>query len=314
MVGLTVAPLRSSWTRGARSAIADRMSALGYYHPIVVHFAIALFPVGVLLRVVWLVLKKRAAFANTAATVLILLAALSSVVAAKTGHDAHRPVEHMPGGGPPLGVHQQWGEWARDVFLGAAALEIAALVLLRRDRERQAIAAAALSGAVGLAGVYCVVRAGNSGGTLVYSYAGGVGMRTENPEDVRRLLLAGMVHNARADRAAGKKAEAAELMDLAGRRYKDDPEVRLLAAESLLLDKGDAAGALEALRKLDEPEAARGLRFRRRLLTADALAASGQREEALTALRRMRDDYPQAGVVKQHLEALEKGGAAPPAK
>lgn len=288
------------------------MPGLAYYHPMIVHFAIALLPIGVAFRIAWLLLRKRAAFAHGAAAATLIAGAAAAILAAKSGHDAHGPVEHMPGGGPPLGAHQEAAEWARDLAVGAALLEIAALVLARRDRERHALWAAAISGAVGLAGVGAVYRAGKTGGAVVYRYAGGVGVRSGDPRDVERLLLAGLFQGARADRAAGHKVEAAELMRAAARRFPDDPEVRLLAAESILVDRGDPAAALEALRKLDEPESARGLRFRRRLLTAEALAAKGDRDEAITALRRMKDDYPSAGVVKARLDALEKGSAEAP--
>jgi uncharacterized membrane protein len=288
------------------------MSSLGYYHPLVVHFAVALLPLGVLFRLLWLALRRRAAFAGPAAAVILVLGAASAVLAVKTGRDGHGVVEHMPGGGPPLGLHEDWGFRTRDVFLGVAAVEIAALVLGWRKKERPALLAAALSGALGIAGTVCVVRAGKSGGAIVYKHAGGVGVRMGDPKDVDRLLLAGLFYEAKTERAAGQKAEAAELLELAGRRFPDDPEVRLLAAESLLIDRGDAAAAVAALRKLDEPDAARGLRFRRRMLTTQALEAAGQRDEALSVLRLMEQDYPGSSAVAQRKAALEKAGSPPP--
>jgi uncharacterized membrane protein len=288
------------------------MSSLGYYHPVVVHFAVALLPLGVLFRLLWLALRKRAAFAGPAAAAILLLGAAAAVLAVKTGHDGHGPVEHMPGA-PPLGDHQTFGTWTRNVFLGVAALELAALALAWRRKERPALLAAALSGALGVAGTACVVKAGKTGGVIVYNHAGGVGLRSGDPKDVDRLLLAGLFYEAKTERTAGKKAQAAELLELAGRRFPDDPEVRLLAAESLLIDRGDAAAAVTALRKLDEPDAAKGLRFRRRLLTAQALEATGQRDEALGVLRLMEEDYPGSGVVQQRKAALEKAGSLQPA-
>jgi uncharacterized membrane protein len=288
------------------------MPSLAYYHPVVVHFAIALLPVGLILRVTWILLARRPAFAHPAATVLLVLGAAAAALAARSGHDAHGPVEHMPGGGPPLGAHQRWGERARDIALGVAALEIVAMTLTLRRSDRAALAAAAVSGAVGAGGAYCAYRAGKTGGALVYDHAGGVGVRSGDPANVDHLVIAGLVQGSRADRARGRKADAADLVALAARRFPDDPEVLLLAAESQLVDRGDPAGALSILRRLDTPEAAPGVRFQRRLLSAEALAAAGQRDEALAALRQLRDDYPRAGIVRQRLEALELGNTPGP--
>jgi uncharacterized membrane protein len=287
------------------------MPSLAYYHPVVVHFAVALIPVGLILRVTWVLFARRPAFAHPAAALLLVLGAIATAFAVKSGNDAHGPVEHLPGGGPPLGAHRQWGERARNIALGVAALEIAAMALTLRRKDRAAFAAAAVAGATAMGATYCAYRAGKTGGALVYDHAGGVGIRSGDAAGLDHLLIAGVVQASRADRARGRKAEAADLLALAARRFPDDPEVLLLAAESLLVDRGDAAGALSMLRRLDTPEAAPGVRFQRRLLTADALVAAGQREEALTTLRQMRDEYPRAGIVRQRLEALEKGLAPP---
>ena len=63
------------------------MPDLGFYHPIVIHFAIGLITGGVLLR--WLSLTRRGAFAGPAAVTLILLATAATLVAAQSGEDAH---------------------------------------------------------------------------------------------------------------------------------------------------------------------------------------------------------------------------------
>jgi|SRR5580704_6399276 tetratricopeptide (TPR) repeat protein len=287
------------------------MPAIGYYHPIVVHFAIALCAVGVLFRWLSLALRRRAAWLDPAALALLILGAGSAAVAAKSGHDAHGPVEHMPGGGEPLGRHQQWGLWARNVFFAVVAAELAALVLARRQKARPALVAAAVSGVIGAGGLYCVMQAGKSGGRIVYAYAGGVGTRGGDPKDVGRLLLAGLHFEAQEDRSAGRHDEAAELYALAGRRFPDDPEVQLAAAEALLVDRKDPAAALEALRKIDEPEGARGVRFRKRLLIADALAQGGKPDEAIAALERLAVDFPASPPVERRLDALRKGSASP---
>jgi hypothetical protein len=290
------------------------MPSLGYYHPIVVHFAIALAAVGVLFRWASLALQRRAAWLDPAALALVLLGAASAAVAAKSGRDAHGPVEHMPGGIEPLEPHQRWGSWGRNVMLAAAVAEIVALVLARRQKARPALVAAAVSGVIGAGGLYCVLEAGRTGGRIVYAYAGGVGVRGGDPKDVGRLLLAGLSFQAQVDRDEGRHDDAAELLALAGRRFAGDPEVQLLSAEALLVDRKDPAAALEALRRIDEPEGARGLRFRKRLLIAEALAQAGKTDEAIAALERLQQDFPGVPTVTRRLDALRKGPAAPPPK
>jgi hypothetical protein len=287
------------------------MPAIGYYHPIIVHFAIALAAVGVLFRWAALALRRRAAWLDPAALALLILGAASAAAAAKSGRDAHGPVEHMPGGGEPLEAHQQWGMWGRNVLFAVAAAELAAFVLARRQKARPALVAAAVSGVIGAGGLYCVMQAGRSGGRIVYAFAGGVGTRGGDPKDVGRLLLAGLHFQAQEDRRAGRHDDAAELLMLAGRRFAGDPEVQLAAAEALLVDKKDPAAALDALRTIDEPESARGVRFRKRLLIADALAESGKPDEAIAALERLALDFPGAPAVTRRLDALRKGGASP---
>src|SRR5213080_1372949 len=64
------------------------MPDLGFYHPIVIHFAIGLITAGVFLR--WLSLTRRGAFAGPAAVTLILLATAATLVAAQSGEDTKR--------------------------------------------------------------------------------------------------------------------------------------------------------------------------------------------------------------------------------
>lgn len=216
--------------------------SIGTFHPQVVHFAIVLLIVGVVFRL--LSLTGRVSFAGPAASVLILLGTASAVAAAETGIAAHGPAERVPGARDAVVEHEDWGIWTRNVFLAVAGLEVLALFLSRRGMARPVHA---LSGLVGLAGLFCLYEAGEHGGELVYSYAGGVGIRSGEPEDVTRLLLAGLYHQAQLDRKEGRPAEAARLVDEMARRFPEDLDVLLLSAESRLLDQKDAAGALAAL-------------------------------------------------------------------
>ncbi len=264
------------------------MPDIGFYHPIVIHFAIGLLAAGVLFR--WMSLTGRAAFAGPAAASLSLLATAAILVAAQSGEDAHVAVEAVPGAARAVRAHQEWGERTRNLAVGVGVLELLALSLRGRPNARRIAFASA---GVGLAAFLSILETGKLGGELVYAHAGGVGIRSGDPEDVARLLLAGLYQEAELDEKAGRAADAASLLEIAAQRFPADPTVQVRAAEALLEDRNDPAGALEILGRLgptpDDPR----LRFRRGWLTADALDALGRQPEARAVLERLRAEFPE---------------------
>jgi len=165
------------------------MPDTGFYHPLVIHFAISLVLIGVFFR--GISLTGRAPFTGPAAATLILLGAGAVVAAAWSGEDAQVAVEAVPGITAAVQEHQAWGERARNAVLAVAACEVLALILARQGRARPA---PLTSGLLGRASVFCLVETGKLGGDLVYAHAGGVGIRSGEPTDVGRLLLAGLYH------------------------------------------------------------------------------------------------------------------------
>ena len=277
-----------------------QLGPLAAYHPIVVHFVIALAIVGVLLRLVSL--TGRFPFTSPAATTFILIAATASVLAVKSGTEAHGPAERVPGGARDAVVaHETSGEWTRDALLVVAGLELLGLGLARYGKARYVWMASAVVGVVSLAILY---RTADQGGELVYAYAGGVGLRRNDPQDVGRLLLAGLYHQAQVDRKAGRGEDAAGLLDLAARRHPADVEVQLLAAESQLLDRKDPTGALQVLGRVQIPADKPRLRLRHAFLLADALIASGQKDAARAALQPLRGEFPNDARLKKRLADL----------
>lgn len=264
---------------------------LAPYHPIVVHFAVALLLIGTLLRLATLVprLGQRLAPWSSSAAGLLLLGTLAVLVAVVSGHHAEDGARGLPGVSELLHEHEEWGERARNVFVLVALAELSALGLARFGRQRYALLA---SGALAVVGTGCVVAAGNHGGQLVYSWAAGVGVRSGDPADVGRLLRAGLFQQMVLERRNGRAEEAALLAEFAQRRFPNDVEVGLLAAESLALDRKDAAAALRALEALQVPKDQRRLRVRHALLTADALRQSGQAEGARALLQALLTEYP----------------------
>jgi uncharacterized membrane protein len=275
------------------------------FHPQIVHFAIALLVVGVLFRAVSLL--KRPAFVSPAALTLLILGTIAVLLAVQSGTAAHGPVERVPGSRAAVVEHEQWGARTHNVFVGVIAIEAVALLLWTSPKKRYAHAASAI---VGLVGLFCLYETASAGGRLVYSYAGGVGIRSGDPADVERLLLAGLYHQAQAERKAGRPAEASALLTQAGQRFRNDPEVQLAAAESLLVDRKDSAAALAALEAIKPPRENRALRIRHGTLTADALEAAGQREGAAAVVQGLLTEFPDAARLKQRLDALKSG--APP--
>ena len=274
--------------------------SLAPVHPQIVHFVIALLFAGVLFRCI--ALTGRATFTGPAAVVLLLVGTLGAVLAVKSGTDAHGPVERVPGARAAVVEHEEWGERTRNIFLVVAALEIAAL-LPAAQRWRTGVHLA--SAVVGLGGAFSLYEAGEHGGELVYAYAGGVGIRSGNPDDVGRLLVAGLYHQAMLDRKAGKTAEAAQLIGQLTQRLPDDTSARLLAIESLVMDKQDGRAALGALASFPAVPGSRFLRFRVGILRADAFVAAGMPDSAKATLEAMSREFANNRAVEERQEKLK---------
>jgi uncharacterized membrane protein len=268
-------------------------------HPQVVHFAIALLIVGVLFRA--LSLLGRPAFIGPAAATLLLLGTVAAVVSAYTGDAAHQPIEQMPGLRPAVQAHEEWGERTRNIFVVVLLIEAVALAMRNSAKSRYALIASTVIGVIGLGALY---EAGEHGGAIVYAYAGGVGTRSGDPQDVGHLLRAGLYQQALADRTAGRAESAATLLDIAAQRFPGDMEVQLARAESLLLDRRNPGAAIELLQGIKPPADNRPLRVRHALLTADALEAAGQREGAIATLQQLLTSLPNPRV-QQRLDALK---------
>jgi uncharacterized membrane protein len=276
------------------------MPNLAFLHPQVVHFVIALGLLGILLRVVSL--AGKGAWLNPAAAVLLILAAGASVVAQQSGLDAHGPVERVPGAREAVQEHEEWGKRARNFLLAVGALEIIGLVLATRGAGK---IVRGVSAVVGLAAGVAIYETGEHGGELVYNYAGGVGIYSGDPEDVKGLLVAGLYHEARLARDSGRSEEAAHLTDELLRLRPDDPTVRFLAIESKLRDRNDAQGALNDLAQMQIPVDDPRLAPRHGILMAQALAAAGQTDSARAVLTALARRFPQSQGVKTALEKLK---------
>lgn len=271
------------------------MPDIGVFHPIIVHFVIAMLVVGIGLRWIWF--TGKVPFAGSAAATLLLIGTLAAVLAVKSGEDGHGPAERIPGARPAVEEHEEWGERTRNLFLVIAALEIAALVLADRRYKKGALVASAV---LGLAGLFAIYETGEHGGELVYSYTGGVGTRYGENEDTQRLLLAGLYHQSVVDRQEGRAEDAARLIEEMARRFPDNQGVAIFAIESLILDRDDGQAALAALARLPAPEDNRG-RSRAGMLQADAYLAAGFSDSAHATLEELLENFPDDQRIKDRL-------------
>ena len=206
----------------------------------------------------------------------------------------------MPGSRALVIEHEDWGKRSRNVLIGIALLELGALALSgTRQRAVRYLAAAG-----GLVAMFFMYETAEHGGELVYSYAGGVGIRTTDSTDVERLLLAGLYHQSARDRREGRASDAATLIREMSRRFPNDTSVRLLAVESLLRDVKDPNAALAALDSIQPPKSSRTLYLNAAMLRADALAAVGQRDRARAVLTAVAPDYPTSTRLKAKLDSL----------
>lgn len=275
------------------------MPNIASIHPYVSHMVIGLLLMGVVFRLVAATGKLK--WTSPAATTLLLLGTLAAAVSVRSGTDAHGPVERVPGSRNAVVEHEEWGKRTRNIFFGVAALEILALAI-GADKRKWLHYASAVAG---LAGAFAVFETGEHGGELVYEYAGGVGIRTGNPEDVGRLLLAGMYHQAMQDRKNGNGSGAAGLITEMARRWPNDTAVRVMHIESMFRDVGNPAGALAALDSLKAPDGDARLKRSLASLRADAFVAGGMKDSARTVLEALLKETPDNPRLKARLDSLK---------
>ncbi|MGH3422222.1 MAG: DUF2231 domain-containing protein [Streptosporangiaceae bacterium] len=277
------------------------MPDIARYHPIIVHFVIALGMVGIALR--WVSLTGKLPFTRPAAATLLILAALAGVAAAQSGSEAHERVEQIPGVSAQVQAHQDAGEWARDALLVVGGLEVLGLLPVKTDRWRRYAEYASAVVCVAAAGA--VFKAGERGGDLVYSYAGGPGLRTGDSLDVHRLLNAGLYEEAMLARRNHESAKADSLMTELARLNPTDVSVMLAEAQSLVVDRKDPRAALTVLDSIPVPDSAAVLKMRIGFERANAYTAAGMKDSAKAVVARLAAEFPANRRLKQMLQRMK---------
>ena len=129
-------------------------------------------------------------------------------------------------------------------------------------------------------------------------------IRSGKPEDVGRLLTAGLFEQAMQARKDKHSADADSLISQLARRNPSDPDVRLLAAQSLLEDRKDPRAALAAADAIPVADSQPRLRTRIGLLKADAYVAVGMPDSARALLTRLVAQFPANTRLKDRLAKL----------
>jgi predicted Zn-dependent protease len=173
-------------------------------------------------------------------------------------------------------------------------------------KHRFARGAAFVAAAVGVVGLGVLYEAAEHGGELVYGYAGGVGIRTGDPADVNRLLIAGTYHQATQDRQAGRGDASTALVEATARRFPDNLELQLFSVDWQTEVKKDPAGAVQRLDALPIAAAEPRLRVRAGMLRANALAAQGNVAAAKAVLQTLKAENPTNQQIQRRLDELSR--------
>jgi uncharacterized membrane protein len=239
---------------------------------------------------------------DRAATAVIVIGTVAAVFAVQSGTDTHQLAERIPGAAAAVQAHEDAGKDLRNLFLFISAIELAALIPALAKWKKYLIIASAL---VCLWGAYEVYDVGRLGGVVVYSYAGGVGERTNDTTDVNHTMVAALYDRALLDRDQKNAAGAAQEFEELARRFPNDAQIQLAYAQSLIMDKNDGAAAMAQIAKLPVPADTSRMWGRYQSTKADAFIAMGQTDSARAVLTALVAKYPQSQRFKDKLAKLK---------
>jgi len=276
------------------------MPDIGAFHPQIVHFVIVAAGLGIVFRWAWL--TGRLAWTGPAATTLILIGTVAAWAAVRSGDNAHGVSQRIPGVDMAVRVHEDAGHDTQNILFLIAALEVVALVPAIARWRRGVLAVSAV---VGLGGLYEIYNVGHLGGDLVYSYAGGVGLRSGDTTDVNRIILAALYNRAQLDRKEKNSAGAAQAFADLAARFPSDVAVQMASVESLLQDRKDPAAALAALNQMPVPADTARMYTRYQMDRVDAMAGAGQKDSARAILTALSQKFPKSQRFRDRLEKMK---------
>ena len=276
------------------------MPDIGVFHPQLAHFVIAGLALGCFFR--WVSVTGKLTWTDRAATALLLMGTVAAVLSVQSGTQTHELSERIPGGiAAAVRAHEDAGHDVRNFFFFVAALEIAALLPPLAKWKKWIVIASAVACVWGAYEIYDV---GRLGGVLVYSYAGGVGERSGDSVDINNTIVAALYNRALLDREQKNAAGAAQEFEELARRFPNDPSLQLAYAQSLVMDKKDAIGAMAQLAKIPAPPDTSRMWGRYQMARADAFALAGQTDSARAILTALVAKFPQSQRIKDKLAHL----------
>ncbi|MEP0547799.1 MAG: DUF2231 domain-containing protein [Rhodothermales bacterium] len=143
-----------------------------YWHPVIVHFPIALLIFGAGMAAVYAVVGR--AFWRGVTLLAFAAGTLGAWAAVWTGEAIYEGVEGTPIVEALVETHEEFGEWA--LWLGVATtLVLVGVTVWARHTKRDAadpVAVRLIVLALALAAAGLVARAGHLGGTMVWGVAG----------------------------------------------------------------------------------------------------------------------------------------------
>jgi uncharacterized membrane protein len=142
-----------------------------YWHPLTVHFPIALLLVGGAGALVWGLTGR--AFARRFALVLLALGTVGVVVARQTGEVLEAAVEGDPAAERFLETHEAFANYTLAVAALALGAALSAEVFVRRRGRREPLALRLLGAGLGVAAAILVARTGHLGGLMVWGVGDG---------------------------------------------------------------------------------------------------------------------------------------------
>ena len=273
------------------------MPNIGFFHPQIVHFVIAGAGLGIFFR--WVSLTGKLKWTDPAATALIVIGAVAAYFAVVSGTAAHGVAERVPGAVRAVQEHEESGDALRLGLIAMAILELVLLVPAIAKWRKAGLIVSALLGLWNATGIY---YAGHLGGELVYSYAGGVGVRSGDSTDVNNLVKAALYHRAALSRTQKNDAGAAAGFAELAARFPDDQTAQIMGAESLITDKKDFAGALTALAKMGPPPDTSRTYNRYQIARFNAYIGEGKKDSARAVLEPLAKKMPNNKRIQDLME------------
>jgi uncharacterized membrane protein len=144
------------------------------WHPIIVHFAIALLSIAIITDLIYLITKKENL--KDISTYLFVLGTLSAIAAVLTGHQAEEAVVKTPQVETLISSHENSGEITMWIFIVLTASRFFYLKFKLFEKPVKWFYYV-----IGIIAFSFLLRTGILGGEMVYIHGVGISDKTEKP-------------------------------------------------------------------------------------------------------------------------------------